>query len=164
MGIVLLGLTLANCQLFPDDRDSLPNPQIGITKLEVIKSTRELKVYSGNKVWRTYDIGLGRNPTGHKTQEGDGKTPEGLYYIDRKNPRSSFHLSLGISYPNSQDVAQARERGVSPGGDIMIHGQPNSGRRPARRDWTEGCIAITNEEMELLYRITPVGTPVIIYK
>ena len=140
----------------------VPIDQVGVTKIEVNKSTREMKIYSGNRVWKTMRIGLGRNPIGHKTQEGDGKTPEGVYYIDRKNPQSAYHLSLGISYPNKQDVSQARARGVSPGGDIMIHGQPNLGRSTNKRDWTEGCIAVTNREMDLLYRVIPIGTPVII--
>ncbi|MCY4446701.1 MAG: L,D-transpeptidase family protein [Rhodobacteraceae bacterium] len=158
--ITLIGLLLVGCDNYIQNNINTEN--VSVTKLEVKKSTRELKIYSGDRVWRSMKIELGRNPLGHKTQEGDGKTPEGLYYIDRKNPRSLFHLSLGISYPNTDDIAQAQSRGVSAGGDIMIHGQPNQGRRSKKRDWTEGCIAVTNREMELLYRIVPVGTPIII--
>ncbi len=135
-----------------------------VTKLEVDKSARELRLYNGSRVIRTMDIGLGFSPVGHKYREGDGKTPHGRYYIDRKNPYSSFHLSLGISYPNTQDRRQALSKGYSPGGDIMIHGLPNNGTIPARQDWTRGCIAVTNTEIEYLYKVVDVGTPIIIYE
>ena len=133
-----------------------------VTKLEVDKSARELRLYNGSRVIRTMDIGLGFNPVGHKFREGDGKTPQGRYYIDRKNPYSSFHLSLGISYPNANDRRKAWNKGYSPGGDIMIHGLPNNGSIPKQRDWTRGCIAVTNAEIEYLYKVVDVGTPIII--
>ncbi len=136
----------------------------GVTKLEVDKSERELRVYSGTKVIETMDIGLGFSPAGHKKREGDGKTPQGRYYINRKNPNSAFHLSLGISYPNAHDRKQAWSNGYSPGGDIMIHGLPNDGSKPSGQDWTWGCIAVSNAEIEHLYRIVDVGTPIIIYE
>ena len=135
-----------------------------VTKLEVDKSDRELRIYNGPDVIRTFDIGLGFSPQGHKKKEGDGKTPHGRYYIDRKNPFSSFHLSLGISYPNASDKRQAWKRGYSPGGDIMIHGLPSNGDIPSSRDWTRGCIAVTNAEIEYLYKVVDVGTPIIIYE
>jgi len=135
-----------------------------VTKLEVDKSDRELRIYNGPDVIRTFDIGLGFSPQGHKKKEGDGKTPNGRYYIDRKNPYSSFHLSLGISYPDANDKRKAQEKGYSPGGDIMIHGLPNNGDNPSRRDWTRGCIAVTNAEIEYLYKVVDVGTPIIIHE
>lgn len=135
-----------------------------VTKLEVDKSDRELRIYNGQDVMQTFDIGLGFSPQGHKKREGDGKTPHGRYYIDRKNPYSSFHLSLGISYPNARDKRQAWKRGYSPGGDIMIHGLPSNGETPSRKDWTRGCIAVTNKEIEYLYQVVDVGTPIFIYE
>ncbi len=136
-----------------------------ITEIKVFKSSRKLITYHQNRELRRYDVALGFSPVGHKTEEGDGKTPSGRYHIDRKNPYSKFHLSLGISYPNKWDKAQARKRGVSPGGEIMIHGQPNS--RPnviLRNDWTAGCIAVSNPEIEELYSAVKIGTPVSIYE
>ena len=97
-----------------------------------------------------YNIHLGFAPEGHKQFEGDGKTPEGLYRIDRRNPNSDFHLSLGISYPNVKDFAAAKAQGKSPGGDIFIHGQKSRFRKD-KPDWTWGCIAVTNDEIEEIY-------------
>ena len=134
-----------------------------ITRLEVYKSVRRLDAFSGNRKLRSFNVGLGFAPIGHKLQRGDGKTPLGRYIIDRKNPRSQFYLSLGISYPNTQDIQMAKARGVDPGGDIFIHGQPNNAKTPLHGDWTEGCIAVSNKEMDILYRAVPVGTPVHIY-
>ena len=113
-------------------------------------------------VLKTYKIDLGFNPRGHKAIEGDGKTPEGRYFINRYNPDSEFHLSLGISYPNNKDRARARALGKSPGGDIFIHGQPNKPRR-LTKDWTLGCIAVTNEQVEYMFAHVKPGTPVRIY-
>jgi murein L,D-transpeptidase YafK len=108
-------------------------------------------------VLKTYRIVLGDAPVGHKTQQGDERTPEGRYRITFRNDKSRFHLSLRVSYPNEADRAQARRRGVDPGGDIMIHGGTPPGYR---RDWTDGCIAVTNDEMEEVWRLVPVGTPI----
>lgn len=159
--IVLVGiLMLTSCtELEPDN-----NTSHEVTKLEVNKSDRELRLYSGSKLIRKMDIGLGFNPVGHKIRVGDGKTPQGRYYIDRKNPYSSFHLSLGISYPNANDRKNAWSKGYSPGGDIMIHGLPSNGSIPSRRDWTRGCIAVSNAEIEYLYKVVDVGTPILIYE
>lgn len=114
------------------------------------------------KVLKSYDVDLGRAPAGAKQFEGDGKTPEGTYLIDRRNPKSSFHLSIGISYPNSSDRAFARAAGKKPGGDIFIHGQPNRLKRGTvgKDDWTEGCIAVRNGEMEEIYAMVRNGTPI----
>jgi murein L,D-transpeptidase YafK len=107
---------------------------------------------------------LGRNPVGPKLREGDKRTPEGLYAIESHNPRSSFHRALKVSYPSAADRIAAAKRGVAPGGDIMIHGIRNGlgfiGRLQRRLDWTAGCIAVTNPEIEEIYRAVPDGTPI----
>ena len=127
-----------------------------VTSVQVHKGARKMYLLHNGRVLESYDIALGFAPQGHKQFEGDGKTPEGTYYITHRNPNSAFHLSLGISYPNTADVAFAEAAGKSPGGDIFIHGGP---RRPvARRDWTEGCIAVTDEEMEVIYSMVKPGT------
>ncbi|MCU1235990.1 MAG: ErfK/YbiS/YcfS/YnhG [Candidatus Solibacter sp.] len=126
----------------------------------VHKGRREMLLLRGESILRQYSIALGPNPTGHKVQEGDGRTPEGRYTIDYRNPKSKYHLSLHISYPNAGDIACAREAGVSPGGDIMIHGL--KGATPTPGDWTQGCIAVTNEEMEEIWSLVPDGTPIVI--
>ncbi|WP_298259526.1 L,D-transpeptidase family protein [uncultured Litoreibacter sp.] len=133
-----------------------------VTKVEVFKSQRIMKVYHGKRVLKTYNVELGFGARGHKQFEGDGRTPEGRYIIDRRNPNSSFYLSLGISYPNAQDRAFARKHGLSPGGDIFIHGQPNIGGKRGP-DWTAGCIAVKNGEMRQLYAMVKNGTVIDIF-
>ncbi len=128
----------------------------------ILKEQRRLFLINQRLPVVEYRIDLGFEPLGHKVTEGDGRTPEGLYWVDRKNPRSSFHLSLGINYPNAQDIAKARALGVDPGGDIFIHGQPNGARDESDPDWTAGCIAVKNPEMEQIFVSVPVGTPVTI--
>lgn len=126
-----------------------------IDKLIVYKSKRKMMVYNGEKLLKTYNIALGFNPEGHKQQEGDGRTPEGTYYINDRNPNSGYHKNLGVSYPNAADIASAKKRNVSPGGDIKIHGLPNGqsdfGKLHRMKDWTWGCIAVTNNEINELY-------------
>lgn len=129
-----------------------------VTSVQVHKADRKMYLLHHGRVLRSYDIALGFTPEGHKQFEGDGKTPEGTYYISHKNPNSEFHLSLGISYPNTSDRAFAEAAGKSPGGDIFIHGGPN--RPVARRDWTAGCIAVTDREMERIYSMVKPGTPI----
>ncbi|MCC7233862.1 MAG: L,D-transpeptidase family protein [Bryobacterales bacterium] len=130
----------------------------------VRKARRELLLLSGGRVMRTYAIALGRVPSGPKQRQGDGKTPEGGYTISGRNLHSAYHRSLRISYPNESDRARARRAGVSPGGDIMIHGLPNGlgslGAAHRLNDWTEGCIAVTNVEIEEIWRLAPDGTPI----
>ena len=136
-----------------------------VTSIVVNKAARRMYLLHDTEVLRDYEFELGFAPVGDKQVEGDGKTPEGTYIIDRRNPNSQFHLSLGISYPNSQDVAEARALGKSPGGDIFIHGQPNalkSRRRSKGDDWTWGCIAVTNREMEEIYAMVRNGTVITI--
>ena len=133
-------------------------------KVVVNKSKRELLLLKRGVVIRTYRVALGRNPVGAKEREGDGKTPEGLYTIMGRNAKSVFHRSLRISYPSTLDRERARRVGVSPGGDLMIHGLPNGqghiGAAHRATDWTEGCIAVTNEEIQEIWRLVPDGTPV----
>ena len=135
-----------------------------VDRIVVEKSARKLSVFRNGNVLKTYLVALGGNPVGHKQEEGDMKTPEGVYTIDYRNPQSDFHLSLHVSYPSAEDTARATERGVSAGCDIMIHGLPNGQESMAdtyrNNDWTLGCIAVTNEEIEELWRITPDGTPI----
>lgn len=130
--------------------------------LIVDKSERLLVAYANGRPIRAYrDLRFGDAPKGHKRFEGDERTPEGLYTIDRRNPRSRFHLSLGISYPNATDRAHAARYGRSAGGDIFIHGQPTGySGPPLPGDWTDGCIALTNAEIEELWTLVPDGTPI----
>lgn len=128
-------------------------------EIRVDKSERRMELLRDDKVIRTYRILLGDAPIGHKRQQGDERTPEGRYSITFRNDKSRFHLSLRISYPNDADRAQAQARGVDPGGDIMIHGKTPPGYS---RDWTDGCIALTDQQIEEVWRLVPVGTPIII--
>jgi murein L,D-transpeptidase YafK len=128
-------------------------------RIIVRKSRREMLLLRGEAILRSYRIALGREPLGHKVQEGDGRTPEGLYVIDRRNPRSAYHLSLHISYPNADDSSRARELGVDPGGDIMIHGLKEGVRHPDE-DWTQGCIAVADHEMDEIWGLVADGTPI----
>lgn len=121
----------------------------------VHKAQRRLELWRGDQVLRTYRIGLGDAPVGHKRQQGDERTPEGDYVINGRNPNSRFHLSLRISYPDEVDRRSARARGVDPGGDIMIHGGSSSGWP---YDWTDGCIAVTDSEIEEIWSLVATGT------
>lgn len=129
-----------------------------VTQLQLYKGSRDLYLLHNGKVLKHYKVDLGFAPVGHKQVEGDGRTPEGYYIIDRRNPNSSFHLSIGLDYPRPQDVAAARALGLSPGGDIFIHGEPKKFSRAS--DWTAGCIAVTNDEMEEIYSMVRDGTPI----
>lgn len=138
------------------------------TKIDLIvveKAKRTLSIYDNGTLVKSYKISLGKNPVGHKQFEGDSKTPEGIYYIDGKNPKSKYFLNLGISYPNEKDKEYAASQGKSAGGDIKIHGLPNgfSLAKPLFNiygDWTEGCIAVNNEDMAELYNIIDIGTKI----
>jgi tetratricopeptide (TPR) repeat protein len=131
-------------------------------KILIEKEERLLTLISKDKVLKTYKIALGGNPNGPKERQGDNKTPEGTYIIDSRNKDSRYHLSLHISYPNKKDKKRAKELGVSPGGDIMIHGIKNGfswiGNFHTERDWTNGCIAVTDEEIEEIDKLVPNGT------
>ena len=125
--------------------------------IRVFKSTRRMELLRDGKVLHSYRIALGDAPIGRKRQQGDERTPEGDYRITYRNAQSRFHLSLRVSYPNQADREQAGKRGVDPGGDIMIHGSTPPGYT---RDWTDGCIAVTNAQIEEIWRLVPVGTPI----
>lgn len=129
-----------------------------VTHVIVLKEQRTMFLMHGNAALRSYEFELGFAPEGHKAVEGDGRTPEGTYLIDRRNPNSSFHLSLGIDYPRPHDIARAEAIGKSPGGDIFIHGTPD--KFAGKQDWTWGCIAVTNDEMEEIYAMVTDGTPI----
>jgi murein L,D-transpeptidase YafK len=133
-------------------------------KIVIVKSARTMTLLSGGKVLKTYKVALGSVPIGPKRVEGDHKTPEGDYIIDAKNQHSQFHLSLHISYPSAADQQRARSLGQPPGGAIMIHGlaRPFAYLGPLHRqtDWTDGCIAVTNAEIEEIWKLVPVGTTV----
>jgi len=131
-------------------------------KVLIEKKERRLTLLSKGEVIKTYKIALGGDPVGPKERQGDHKTPEGTYFVDSRNRDSGYHLSLRISYPNEKDKMRAKKLGVSPGGDIMIHGIKNGlswiGGSHAEIDWTKGCIAVTDEEMEEIYKLVPNGT------
>ena len=132
-----------------------------VTRIQVFMGARTMQLLHHNQLLASYQFDLGFAPEGDKTVEGDGRTPEGAYLIDAKNPDSLYHLSLRISYPNEDDIAAAEALGQRPGGDIYIHGTPaiNLGDD----DWTWGCIAVTNEEVEVIYAMVNEGTPIFIY-
>lgn len=154
-----LAALLSGCASNPRTYDG---PEV--TRLRLYKGQRRLFLDGGDRLLRSYPVGLGFAPVGHKQFEGDGRTPEGSYLIDRRNPQSRFHLSIGISYPNAADIAFARARGRSPGGDIFIHGGPRPGIDPTNvRDWTAGCIAVTDRQIEEIYAMVRNGTPIDIY-
>jgi tetratricopeptide (TPR) repeat protein len=135
-----------------------------VNKILIEKMARQLMLISNGEVIKTYKIALGGNPNGPKERQGDNKTPEGTYFIDSRNKDSQYRLSLRISYPNERDQKRAKDLGVSPGGDIMIHGIKNGlswvGDSHTEVDWTKGCIAVTDEEIEEIEKLAPVGTPV----
>lgn len=179
LAILLLGIAaLGGCASEPPPvvtqtamvRPAPPPPPPAPPKadlIEVFKSQRKMVLIDDGAVLRSYRIMLGGNPVGHKLQEGDRRTPEGRYIIDWRNPNSAFHKSLHISYPSTRDVLAKIERGqtASLGGMIMIHGM---GHRPDAHlyigyDWTDGCIAVTNEEIEEIWDLVPDGTPIIIH-
>ncbi len=133
-------------------------------KVVVIKNKRAMFLLRNGEILRAYRVALGQNPVGHKIKYGDKRTPEGRYYLDAKNPNSSFHLSIRISYPNQSDIDNARRLGVSPGHSIMIHGLSEEmamlGNLHRYKDWTEGCIAVTNSEMEEIWQLIEEGIPI----
>lgn len=160
-GIISLAVILMLCILiiFPIKGSALPKADKAI----VIKSKRILLLLRDGEMLATYRIALGKSPKGRKIKVGDKKTPEGRYTLS-KNSNSRFHLSLRISYPNESDIENAKRLGVSPGGDIMIHGLPQEladfGKYHRYYDWTDGCIAVTNQEIEEIYQMVDDGTPI----
>ncbi len=134
-----------------------------VTRLQMVKGDRTLFLFNDAQVLKAYRIDLGFAANGPKQFEGDGKTPEGAYTVDRRNPDSLFHLSIGISYPNEADIAFAAAQGREPGGDIFIHGGPRPGIDAIKPDWTAGCIAVSDREIEDIYAMVRDGTPIDIF-
>jgi murein L,D-transpeptidase YafK len=139
-------------------------PGVGVDRLVVYKHERRLVLLSHGKELRSYKVALGGEPNGPKIRQGDHRTPEGSYVLDSRNSNSHFYKAFHISYPNSKDIAAARKLGVSPGGDIMLHGLPREyafvGKAHTLHDWTDGCIAVSNEEMDEIWKLVRVGTPI----
>ncbi len=133
-------------------------------RVVVLKKERTLQLLNQGKVIKTYKVALGGDPVGPKTRQGDHKTPEGVYVLDSRNPHSQFYKSIHISYPSGSDRAAARQKGVSPGGDVFVHGLPNGyryvGAAHRFKDWTDGCIAVTDQEMDEIWRAVADGTPI----
>ena len=153
--------TLVAYYYYPEQK--LPS-NIKIDSLVVYKSKRELKVYSNGLLIKAYKISLGKNAIGDKEFEGDKKTPEGVYFINAKNPNSGYYKNLGISYPNNQDIEVSKKLGKPTGGDIKIHGLRNGigfiGKFQRWYDWTAGCIALTDQEIDELYNTVEIGTKI----
>ncbi len=156
---VLVAVLLAGCS---ERSKFLAYDGPEVTRIVVWKEARQMQLLHHDRVLKQVPISLGFAPEGHKQRRGDGRTPEGEYIIDRRNPNSAFHLSLGISYPDVNDQLVAREAGDDPGGDIFIHGK---GPRyvNARGDWTAGCIAVTDRQMERIYAMVRTGTRITVY-
>jgi murein L,D-transpeptidase YafK len=166
-GLIAVALLSAVAWDFLQLDRRLPEPapaNAQATLIVIEKSARRMMLFRDGDLLAAVDVALGSAPSGHKQQEGDGRTPEGAYTIDFKNARSRFHLALRISYPNAVDRDSARRRGMSPGGDIMIHGLPNGLGWLAGlhlwRDWTDGCIAVTNRQIDAIWPLVAVGTAV----
>ena len=157
--IALLTLASQAC-----DRPTAPSLAEGADKILIEKSAHMMTLMRGSRPLRTYAIAIGRTPVGAKTRAGDHKTPEGDYIIDAKKDNSRFHLALRISYPNEADRERALKNGFAPGGDVEIHGIENGlgwiGSLHRRFDWTDGCVAVTDAEIEEIWNMVPVGTPV----
>ncbi|MEZ5798973.1 MAG: L,D-transpeptidase family protein [Paracoccaceae bacterium] len=144
------------------DRPAGPALSGPVDLILIEKSARRLTLFQQGQPVRQWSVALGFAPEGDKARQGDGRTPEGLFRIDRRNDRSAYHLSLGLDYPQPEDIARARAEGQDPGGDIMIHGQPNALPETLRMkgDWTAGCIALSNAQMREIWDHTPIGTRV----
>ena len=133
-------------------------------RVVVLKKERTLQLLRQGKVMKTYKVALGGDPVGAKTRQGDHKTPEGLYVLDSRNAHSQFYKSIHISYPSARDRAAARRAGVSPGGDVFVHGLPTGygwvGASHRAKDWTDGCIAVTDQEIDEIWLAVSDGTPI----
>lgn len=139
-------------------------PALQADHVLVLKKQRTLELLDQGRVIKTYKVALGGDPVGPKTRQGDHKTPEGIYVLDSRNAHSHFYKAIHISYPNAHDRAAARQQGVSPGGDVFVHGLPNRyawvGASHRLKDWTDGCIAVTDEEMDEIWSTVKDGTPI----
>jgi murein L,D-transpeptidase YafK len=159
---LLLALLVASCA--PNALTDRPSDRPIATRIVVEKQPHRMTVFQGQRTLRQFRVALGHGGLAPKLQQGDGRVPEGQYAIAGRNPNSAFHLSLKISYPTPEQIKAAAARGVNPGGDIMIHGLPNGrgslGHSHLATDWTDGCIAVTNPEIEWLWQTVPDGTPI----
>ncbi len=157
-------LARADTRMVIPDPAPTADPQFAITEVLVKKGERRLYLLNGDEKVRSYRISLGENPVGHKLYEGDERTPEGSYLLDWRNSNSDFYKSMHISYPSPEDKELAEAWGLDPGGSIMIHGLPNNAGDLAFAftglDWTDGCIAVTNEEMDEIWTLVDDGTPI----
>jgi murein L,D-transpeptidase YafK len=162
--IVLVAAGLAVCFFAWPRAAQEPTSTQKADSILILKKDHVMELLADGKVIRTYKVALGRGGLASKEREGDGRTPEGHYLIDARNEASSYHRALHISYPNAEDRQHAAKLGVSPGGDIMIHGLPNGmgwlGASHRLYDWTLGCIAVTDPEIDEIWKMVPVGTPV----
>jgi murein L,D-transpeptidase YafK len=143
---------------------SAPPAVLRADRVVVLKKERTLELFSQGKVIKTYKVALGGDPVGPKTRQGDHKTPEGIYVLDFRNAHSQFYKAIHISYPNDRDRALARQKGAPPGGDVFVHGLPNGygavGAAHRLKDWTDGCIAVTDEEIDEIWKAVPDGTQI----
>lgn len=159
--VIILSISLIVYRFYPEEK---LKPNTKIDKIIVYKSDNRMYVYSKGKLQKVYKISIGRNSIGKKEVEGDKKTPEGKYIINDKNPNSSYYKNLGISYPNQDNLSHAKRLGKSAGGEIKIHGLRNYfgciGKFHRLFNWTLGCIALTNWEMEELYQAVEIGTEI----
>ena len=157
-------LILCFCAALPINCQTTSAPEKKADLIVIVKSTRTMTLMNGGKVLKTYKVALSAHSVGGKERLGDDKTPEGLYTVDWKNAQSKFHLALHVSYPNAADRERAKKLGVDPGGEIEIHGIGAKygylGALHRQVDWTAGCIAVTNEEMDEIWKLVAVGTPI----
>jgi murein L,D-transpeptidase YafK len=157
-GLVLLAVIFAAPSAAPASAIEMAD------RVVVRKSERQLLLMRGDRILRSFDVALGLSPTGHKQREGDFRTPEGSYRLAGRNPNSDFFLSIQVDYPGPDDLRRAAREGADPGGQIMIHGQPNRPSKPLEyyqtRDWTNGCIAVSNADMVDIWLMTPDNTPI----
>lgn len=161
LSVVILIGGFVYCWFWPEEVSAA---LVKADKVVVIKSKRLLMLMKDGEILKAYKIALGKQPKGHKTNAGDRRTPEGNYILDSRNPESKFHRSIHISYPNKSDILNAQQHRVSPGGGIMIHGLPDDlesiGSVHRIWDWTDGCIAVTNSEIDEIWRLVPDRTPI----
>jgi murein L,D-transpeptidase YafK len=158
--VLIASTSWAQPEVFGDGIDSPEKADM----ILVVKHERLLYLLRDGQVMKSFHVMLGHEPYGMKIRQGDGRTPEGFYWIDKRNADSSYHLALHISYPDMEDVARAHRLGVVPGGNVMIHGLPNgyilTSTRELRKDWTDGCIAVTNHAIEEIWSAVDDGTPI----
>ncbi len=157
---VFLSLFASQCM----PAQTIPSPQLRADRVLVLKHQHVLRLLHGKDVIKKYRVALGGSPVGPKTQQGDHKTPEGVYVLDSRNTHSQYYKSIHISYPTAEQRAAARRRGVSPGGDVFVHGLPNGYHGPSAAnrlyDWTDGCVAVTDSEMDEIWNAVLDGTPI----